>query len=177
MFDLKQIQASKQEDIVGVLKWCEDQYDNNFAPSFSYSRSLYKELRENGNKIADSDLEYIITTYPLTLIDVSESLSHFKIMEEVIKISNKEKSAELIRMSEAPTATQAKAEAAELMLGDELLQKAYASVISRVESEISFMRELIMSCKKIWDSRKATETPAIGLVVPEDLPPYTPGGN
>ena len=56
------------------------------------------------------------------------------------------------------------------------MSKIYNSVNERVRRQISFSRELIMSSKKLWDARRATEDAnPIGGVVKEEteLPNYS----
>ena len=52
-----------------------------------------------------------------------------------------------------------------------------SGIISRVETELTFARELIMSCKKIWDRRKDTDDLIpISSIETDHLPDYQEEG-
>ena len=60
------------------------------------------------------------------------------------------------------------------MVEYEVLHAAYVSIVTRVENEQTFAKELIMGAKKVWDSRRSADNSnPVGLVVPE-LPEYNP---
>ena len=94
----------------------------------------------------------------ISLFEAAESLNRLKINQEVLKLRYKQNESELMKKSTARTVTQKRDEAAIQMIDDKLLMLAYGSVISRVESEISLSRELIMGAKKIWDARRKTDS-------------------
>lgn len=179
MLELDEILESVNSDIAITQKWASELYDKSFGNYLKDVRDLYKRLADKSRPISDAELEDILTTLPLELIAVSESLSQFKISKEVVDITLKQKEAQFIEESPAKTITQKKEEASIAVLEYKLVKTVYATVISRVDNEINFARELIMSAKKIWDSRKNMGPPT-GLVVNEGsegsgLPDYQPG--
>lgn len=174
MLNLQQVAESMSADIEDTQKWAEDLYMKSFGNYLGDVRDLYLRLKDKARPISDDELEDILTTLPLKLIHIAEALSQFKISKEVVSITIKQKEAEFIESSEAKTITQKKEDAANAVLEYKLVQTVYATVISRVDTELDFTRELIMAAKKIWDSRKNTGNP-VGMVVPEEsqLPDYT----
>lgn len=157
MIDLNNVQASMQEDIQSVLDWCNEMYNKNYAPFFTRQRELYKRLESKTHPITDEELEDIITSIPLDLFTVSEALDNMKTSHEVIKLRNKQKLNELKKASTATTATQKTEDAEVQMIEEKILDMAYGNLLSRVDHEISFSRELIMGAKKVWDRRRQTE--------------------
>lgn len=166
------------EDIQATQDWATELYDKSFSPYFKDVKELYQKLEDTKRPITDAELEDILTTLPLQLITVSEILSQFKISKEVATLTLKQKEADYIKNSSASSLTQRKEEAATAVLEYKLVQTVYASVISRVENEINFSRELIMSAKKIWDARRSTDgiNPTGGAVTTE-LPDYVVTGD
>ena len=95
-----------------------------------------------------------------------------KTSHEVIKLRNKQKLNGLKKMSKATTLTQQTEDAEVQMIEELILDLAYESVISRVDHEISFSRELIMGAKKVWDRRRQTDVVnPIGTVTPSAVAP------
>ena len=178
MIRLDQITQEMSEDIESVQAWAAELYDKCFGNYLKDVKDLYVKLQDKSRPISDGELEQILTTLPLELINISEVLSQFKISKEVVALTMKQKEADHIATSDAPTVTQKREDAANAVLEYKLVHTVYSSVITRVEREIDFARELIMSSKKIWDARKHTEgANPIGDVVPEsskshNLPDY-----
>lgn len=176
MLNLQNVQDEFSDDIEAVSDWCEEIYQNNFASHFSESRELFLRLKSKTQPITDEELSWILINLPLNLFDVSEVLNKFKVNQEVVKLRNKQKESDLVKASIETTATKRQEEASIKMLENKLLVTAYSSVMSRVESEISFCRELIMGAKKIWDARRRSESAnPVGLVTDDshtDLPDY-----
>lgn len=144
--DLKSIENNMQPDIDAVTTWCDDIYAEWFSSYFNSSRILFDRLKSKDKPISDEELSWILIQLPLQLFSASEALSKFRISQEVIKLKTKE-----IEMSIKGTAGTLQT------IDNKILIMAYAGIISRVESEISFSRELIMGAKKVWDSRRSTE--------------------
>lgn len=157
MVDLTEIIDSMKEDIDSVTTWCDELYESNFAEFFKDEKDLFKRLESKTHPITDEELESILTTLPLQLFSVSEKLSKVKISQEVVRMKNKKLRSDIIDQSTQNTQTKKNEEADIAMLENKLLDTVYSSLISRVESEVSFSRELIMSAKKIWDRRRQTE--------------------
>lgn len=145
------------QDADAAQSWADHLYQKSFGDYLDDVKQLYKKLSDKKRPITDSELEDILTSLPLQLITVSEALSQFKLSKEVANLTVKQKEAEHIQNSCATSATQKKEEAAAAVLEYKLVQTVYATVITRVENEISFSRELIMSAKKIWDARRSTD--------------------
>lgn len=142
-------------------------YDTQFAKYFSNMRDLYERLKSKSQPITQDELEQILTTVPLELFSASEALNSLRLQSEVIKLKNKEFRDKVKLQARVDVATK-KCSSAEQQdyiagrLAEETTEFAvmttiYSAVISRVESELSFARELIMGAKKIWDSRRSTE--------------------
>lgn len=171
------------ENMNDVTSFCDQIYLEEFAPYFDDERRLYKRLESTSTPITDAELEDILTNLPLRMFTVSEKVSQLRIKHEVVKIGTKEKARNIEANSSASTQTARKEEAAYSVLGDQLLAMAYSAVLERVEKEISYSRELIMSAKKIWDARRNTDgvNPVSENTIPEsndvsDLPEYPAGG-
>ena len=166
------------EDIAAIQEFCDSIYNENFAPNFAKVRELYDRMKSNVHPITDEELEYILTTFPLELFVISERLNKIRLNCEVIKLKNKQKiesikkeaSEEASRQGLNKTQTNEYVSSAvnRTMVEYEVLFSAYGSVISRVENEQTFSKELIMGAKKIWDSRRTTDlSNPVGMVVPE----------
>lgn len=168
--DLDKVQSNIQGDMDAVVAWCNEIYDTQFSSYFEEERELYGRLKCKDRPITDEELSQILTIAPLNLFSVAEHLNKLRLRQEVIKLKNKQKKADIIKMSLEKTDTKKSAEANLLTLEDELLSTAYSSIITRVENEISFTRELIMSAKKLWDARRRTESvnPVSEVNAPED---------
>ena len=163
--DIKKIIAEEyHEDMQTMSRWCDELYEQKFASHFSKMRELYSKLKlESGTTITDPELEWAITSFPLELFTVSESLNAVRLDYEMVKLKNKDKRSKVSDRGD--------------LLENDIILAAYASVITRVENEISFSREFIMGAKKVWDSRRRVEKPPIDEVVPRtqvDLPDYYP---
>lgn len=159
-------------DVVGdVRQWCEDQYNSLFAKYFEGVPKLYSDVTTQERKLSDSEVEWVLTSVPLQLIAVSEELSQYKLNAECLKLYIKKKESEFVSESLEKTITAKREEASLKVMDYQLLLKAYSSVISRVENEVNFARELVMSAKKIWDSRKKVYE--ANPIAPTDLENYT----
>ena len=150
-----EVVKTHQDDINQVQKWADEQYDTYFGPHFKEQAELYKRIHSKSYVITDQDLEWILTTLPLELIAVSEEVSKMKTAQEVIKLHIKEVENEIINNPEmGDTRTKRQEAAAQITAGDRLLSSVYTIIAERVDKQVSFSRELIMSAKKLWDARK-----------------------
>ena len=156
MIDLNNIQEPIQDDINSVNNWIENIYNEQFAKYFLNQRKLYVRLKSIIKPITDEELESILTSVPLELFSVSEKLSELKTTQEVIKMKNKQKESEVKDSLTKGSETKKKEAVDTAMLQNRLLVTAYSTLITRIENEMSFSRELVMSAKKIWDTRRAT---------------------
>lgn len=162
-----------EDDISQVKKYSDEIYDSLFEDKFSFARGLYRSLQDTGKPISDSDLEYILIEVPLLLFEVSESLNSLRLTYEIIKLRSKKSKFEFDRLlkEDGFSSTERNQLCQQHVIDDNLILSIYSSIISRVESEISFSKELVMSAKKIWDRRKETET--VHNTSVSDLPEYT----
>ena len=171
-----------KSDNDAIHKFCDDLYSTLFNTNFEAIRDMYKRMKSNMKPITDDELEYILTTFPLELFTVAENLNKLRLDREVVKLKNKEKLESIRKKVEEAAASLdvSKAEKQDWIhrqvtseyVEYEIVLTAYDSVITRVENEQSFSRELIMGAKKIWDSRRSSESVnPVGPVVP-NLPEY-----
>ena len=171
-------------DMDTIQKFSDDLYDENFAENFKEVRELYKRMKSKVHPITDEELEYILTVFPMELFSVAERLNKIRLNCEVVKLKNKEtleaiRSAAIIdanqlEMNKTQTADYVNRKINTAMVEYEVLHAAYVSIVTRVENEQTFAKELIMGAKKVWDSRRAADNSnPVGLVVPE-LPEYNP---
>lgn len=157
MIDIAKLYLEYAQDIDAVSRWSSEIYDNNFKEYFEIPHNLYKRLSCKTRPITDEELSQILIDCPLQLFTAAESLSQFKISQQVIKLKISEKRANHIKSSDETTVTKKQESADMAVLEDKLLNTVYSAIIDRVEREISYSRELIMGAKKIWDSRRRTE--------------------
>lgn len=163
--DLNKVYEEVMTDADSVTKWCTDVYNSQFASYFADSRELFKQLEDKDRPISDQALTWILISLPINLFEVSEVLNQFRLKYEVVKLRNDSDSADM-------TTKEKQTE----MLERRILLSAFSHVITRVENEISFSRELIMGAKKIWDGRKrAEEAMPVSESVLNTLPKYVGG--
>lgn len=147
--------------------WCESIYEETFQPYFDEVNDFYKKIEKSEwHPISDSDLEMILTTLPLKLFGVTESIHRLRTHHGIMKANAKrgmksvENEADLKATKEAMMA----------------VANAYENVIARAEREVMFCKELIMTAKKMWDARKRSESAMpIGEVVTPDNSDKLPG--
>lgn len=184
MIDEKLVLSQSPEfisDVDAVNAWALELYDKHFSEYFNDTKNLYKKIKTTRNQITDEELEELLTTLPLDLIEASEKLSEFKLTIDIMKLKIKERQAEIMELSQEKTITAKKEEAENGTIEEEIAMTVYKGVVTRVQYEMDFTRELIMTGKKIYDGRKSSQSIVpIGPVVPEDtqLPEYsiTSGG-
>lgn len=163
-----EVLAEYKADSDAVHSFCDELYNELFGDNFKAVRELYSRMKSTARPITDEELEYILSTFPLELFTVAENLNKLRLDYEVVKLKNKEKAESLRKqfVKEAEASFQfTKSQIAEYvahrmtesMIEYEVVLTAYESVITRVENEQSFSRELIMGAKKIWDSRRSSE--------------------
>lgn len=142
------------DEVSEIIDIAESVYQEIVGDYFKEVQELYQRFKSIKDPITDSELEIILTLVPLKLFGVSEALSKTQLMNEIVKIKTKE------------------TKGADAELDYKLTSSLYGAVITRIEKEMSFCRELIMSCKKIWDSRRHAEDAPIHSDVTADLPEY-----
>lgn len=181
------IENNYKESIDDIQSWCDDEYNKNFRFCFDRVRSIKDSMNSESRPISDFELEWVLTDLPLNLFTISEALNRYKLDQEVVKLKKKEikleletSAKELVEqgiIGKSDTKSWVDANLSE----HDIVIAAFTSIVSRVESEISFSKELIMGCKKIWDSRRRTETSnPVGEVVTDvsvdSLPDYSSTG-
>ena len=145
------------EELLEVNSVSDGMYQNNFSYYFESVRSLNDRLSSKTHPITNEELEEVLTTLPLNLFSASEALNKLKLEQEVIKLQNKKRKVDIQKnIPEKSQVSKSDFVASELA-DSEIILAIYSSVISRVESEMSYCKELIMGCKKIWDGRRSTE--------------------
>jgi len=160
-------------------------YEEKFSPYFSDVRSLYSKFKSRLHVVSDEDLQNILLDVPMNLFMASENLNQLRLEYEILKLNISAESKRLksdIRLKDDVVASLTKSEIKELcndmiqmnMVEQESLLAVYKSIISQVESEQSFARELIMGAKKVWDSRRSAEmsSPVSPVETGDDLPEY-----
>lgn len=162
---------SIKSDIDEVNEWSESEYNKYFASYFKGEKELYERMKSSSDPITDQELEWILTDLPLELFSVTEQLSKMKIAQEVIKISIKERERQYIASATEGSMTQKREEAQAITMEDKLLVDIYDSIMDRVTKQMSFSKELIMSAKKIWDSRRSDGIPLPEIVSRDDMLP------
>lgn len=148
---------SKLFEMAGdTASWCNEQYDSLFSSYFKGIPKLYEKVTASNEKLTDDDLEFVLTSAPLSIIAASEQLSQYKLNNECLKLYIKKMESEYVTTCDAKTVAEKREQAALHVMDYRLLSKAYEAVISRVDNQVNFTRELIMSAKKIWDARVKT---------------------
>ena len=177
MIDLSYIVDGLQQDVNEIIDWSDDLYASNFGMYFQDQKKYYDLLTSNKRPATDQELEDMLTTIPLQLFSAFEARSKFKITETIIRFKMKDKEIESISHSSYTSDSKKKEEAANNTIEYKFVLDIYGAILERVDREISYSRELIMACKKIWDSRRSTDAsnPVSEVVPPEiDLPNYSP---
>lgn len=173
MIDIRKKNEEVLEEIGSIEEWCDSIYDSDFYGYFKDVHDLYKKV-EKGTMEDDSDtIEMILTELPIRMVEVSAILSKYQLREECMKLRIKQIESDVMKESIAKTVTAKKDEASNATIEDKLLLSAYCSLIKRVEDEISFTRELIMSTKKILGYNAKIEQ--ANPIAPTELSSYTVG--
>ena len=162
MSDISRAIESLKEDFNSADALVSEIYDKYFARYFAKEIEMHTRFKDSEVPITDNELEWLITSLPLELFSVSNALAQFRQHNEIVKLKIKQ------RKSKSK-------DAVDDGLDEEykLMSIIYASVISRVEQEISFSKELIMGAKKVWDARRSGDRAPIGEKLPEpNLPEY-----
>lgn len=163
MSDISRAAESLKEDFISADALVSEIYDKYFARYFKKELEMHTRFKDAEVPITDNELEWIITTLPLELFSVANALAQFKQHNEIVKLKIKQRK------------SRSKDRVVDDGLDEEykLMSIIYASVITRVEQEISFSKELIMGAKKVWDARRSGDRAPIGEKLPEpDLPAY-----
>lgn len=158
MNKLNSTYSEYSEDVESITDWCNSKYNDLFAKYFKDQRNLAKRLSSDKRSITDSELEFILTDVPLNLFDVSEILATIESEYQAIKLMISKKESDITKKLDYSTETAKRREAEIQCIEDHILLIAYDRLINQVNRELSYSRELIMSAKKLWDSRRRTDT-------------------
>lgn len=180
MSNLKEIESVYNSDLKDMIDWCDEMYQSIFSTYFNRQRDMFVRMKSEERPITDDELEWILTQVPMNLFDAAEHLATVTTKQEIIKLGCKKRENEFYKNSNESTDTKKKEEAAIEVTEDKILILAYDNLIKRVEKEMSYSRELIMSAKKIYDARRNTEqSNPVSEVTgkPNDLPNYYSGSS
>ena len=162
MGDISRAIDALKEDFESADNLVADIYHRYFSQYFKRESDLYAKFQDADAIITDKELEWILISLPLDLKMASNALAQFKQHNEIVKLKMKQRKSSNADNSDG--------------LDDEfkLMGIIYTSVITRVESDISFSKELIMGAKKVWDARRSGDSAPVGEVVPKEpeLPDY-----
>ena len=158
MGDISRALAALKEDFESANNLVDELYHKYFAQYFEKETELYTKFRNEEVSISDKDLEWILISLPLDIKMASSALAQFKQYNEIVKLKIKSRKAEHTEDEDG--------------MDEEfkLMSIIYTSVITRVEHDISFSKELIMGAKKVWDARRASESAPIREMEPQDRP-------
>lgn len=171
------VETLYQQDIDAVIKYQNEIYDKMFSKEFSEVKSLSDMIKKSGYKSpSDEVLEIILMDVPLKLFDVAEKLNQLELTLQVLKLKLKEKKIELKHDENVRNmnSTMLSEFVSENTIEDELMISIYSKLIERVNSQISYSKELIMSAKKLWDRRKEAESAMPVTPVDPAAVPYNP---
>lgn len=142
-----------------AINWMYEQYNSYFGSWFQSIRDFHNSISDSHRVITDEELSTILMSVPLDMIACSENLNNIKLKKSLLKLSMKKKK------SEDPEYDSYE---------DDVMISILDCLISRVDKEMSFARELIMSAKKIWDGRRLTEglNPTDASTSVDSLPDY-----
>ena len=161
MSDISRAAEALKEDFNSADALVSEIYNKYFYSYFKKETEMYERFKDSDVPINDFELSWIITSLPLELFSVSNALAQFKQHNEIVKLKVKQRSKNKDASADG--------------LDEEfkLMSIIYASVISRVEQEIAFSKELIMGAKKVWDARRSSEQVPISPTMPQvELPEY-----
>lgn len=158
--ELTTLMNNCEGELKEISDMAEEIYQKNFSDFFKVPRELSEKLTK-GSDISDTALEDVLITTPLKLFEGSEALNKFRLSLEVLKTRVKSNKSEISKRyveehkisGEKYTQAQLTQYVEEETFGDNLLVTLYDSVIKRVENEMSFTKELIMSAKKLYSAR------------------------
>lgn len=149
---LKNLHLVFTDDIDACTSWCDSTYEEMFGSYFEDQKVLFQRLQTDESPITDAELEQILMNVPLNLFTASEGLSKLKLAKDIIKLRSKDQDSVTKEESQ-------------------LLISMYDMLIVRVERELSYSREMVMSAKKLWDARRSTDK--VNPVSEPELPDYT----
>lgn len=172
-----------KSESTSLKSWCDDIYSTYFGDCFEYVDDLYNKIRITDDgfthvKLSDDELEKILTDVPLNLYKASEALNMLRLEHDMIKLKRSEIRRDLeMEINDDPSYVKlSKSDVSSILasklVDHDLLMHAYDTVIQRADNERSACRELIMSAKKIFDSRRDAEKTNPVSEMDAELPDY-----
>lgn len=160
MSDITRALEVLKEDFEAADNLVADIYEKYFSRFFNREHQMYDRFHDADVIINDRELEWILISLPLEMNAAANALTQFKQHNEIVKLKIKQRKSAKVDDADG--------------LDEEfkLMSIVYTSVITRVEMELSFSKELIMGAKKIWDARRNGETPPVGEI--GDIPAQEP---
>ena len=162
MSDISKAIEALKEDFESADNLVDEIYNKYFSRYFDQESTMYDKFRDSDVAITDKELEWVLISLPLDLKMAANALAQFKQHNEIVKLKIKQRKSNKDDNADG--------------LDEELklMNIIYTSVITRVELEISFSKELIMGAKKVWDARRASEGAPVNEVVKKasKLPDY-----
>lgn len=186
MIDVSKAYSEFQRDTQSVHEWVDSIYESSFKASFQPVYDIYERMKSTSSPITDAELQWILIDLPMELFQIAEKLNRLKLESELLQLKLKEQvqelRSEISKDNPKLTKTEQNERISSMLISEYSLGSAYSTLISRVEKEISYSKELIMGAKKIWDGRRQGEAvnPIGEVNVPpdqssdDDLPMYIP---
>lgn len=167
MSDISNALAILKEDFESADNLVDEIYIKYFDVYFRKETELYAKFRNEDSVVSDKDLEWILISLPLDIKMASSALAQFKQHNEIVKLKIKQRKGKSKEATDEPDG-----------LDEEfkLMSIIYTSVITRVELDITFSKELIMGAKKIWDARRRSDETPVGEIIKDtvsELPEYS----
>lgn len=168
-----------QEFVEATMKKHDEMYEAIFADYFKEARSMFNRIRSSTRPVTDEELAWVLETLPMQLFDVSECRAKLQLSLECSKLKL---SSDFQQFCLSLPENEAKFPQSKLRevfdvknMDDSITLKVYESLITRIDKEVQYCRELIMSSKKIWDARRKTEisNPVSEGDYESELPEYT----
>lgn len=165
------------KDIDLTLDYYNKIHDSLMRETLDKIYDMYEYMKKNS--ISDEDLEWVLTSLPIDLMHISESLNTLRLQHSVVKLKQKELRMEIESTIvdscvEGTPKSSIKEQVDAEMAEHKVVETTLQCLITGIEHELSFCKELIMGCKKVWDSRRNTENVNPVKEVDTDLPDYTP---
>lgn len=166
-----------ESDFKSAESVLDDMYKNIFEKKLQYIHNLSDTLKDKYEPCSDEVLEQILIDVPIKLFDAAECLSDLQLRLQIVKLSLKNKKIRIKRStmddySQKLNQSDLSDKITEMTYEDEILIMIYSRLIERVQSEISYTKELIMGAKKVWDRRRQTEMSMPVDPIDDKLPDY-----
>lgn len=173
---IQEVVDSHEGDFDEINNYVKELYRKQFKSQFDYIHTLADMMYDDYKPLSDEVLEQILTDVPLKLFDISECLSDVQARLQLLKLKIKNKKVEIKQSHKGSNMTQTEISdiVTQSTLEDEILVVVYNQLISLVDSEVSYTKELIMGAKKIWDRRRQADSSMPVGIPTQDMPSYDP---